>query len=168
MLELLLNLAGIDWQQFVDAAGFKKECRNKIQEAIECLPEAVIDELCKSGSGTCSIFAFSVARRIPNGPEQFIMGEIRRHRAIYSVDGVVVDSSARRAIQLTGAEHFGLQDGKKWRMEGMGTSSSALYFTVDDNDAGWQKFDVLKSHYQGVKNCLKQLLTSRSFVVLFR
>ncbi|EEQ30020.1 hypothetical protein McanMca71_007959 [Microsporum canis] len=170
MLDYLRSLGQTSWSDFISSKAFNAPLKGRIRTIVDSLPEAAIDNICKTGSGRCTTFTFTVIRNMSDGGRDFMMAGRRNHRATFTTDGVVVDPSACKVFKLVDSDMHTAPDKRTWMMENIESDTAKLYYTpnIDENDVHWEGFNRFESHYDGMKVCLNQLLTANSFVLLFR
>ncbi len=96
MLDYLVKLSGRTWDDFVRNPSFKSKKADLI-EAVLAAPDEDLRPLCM---GLCTSWCITVSQAT-GGLDSNNFGDQGHHRAAYTNDGIVVDSTARKALWLS-------------------------------------------------------------------
>ena len=96
MMEWLVRSSNRTWEDFLRRPDFKKE-RDMLKKIISDAEELDLRPLGANNTGACTSWAVLITSMLEG---EYNFGDKNRHRAAWHQDGLVIDSSAREALQL--------------------------------------------------------------------
>jgi hypothetical protein len=131
--ERILLYAEKDWAQMVAISAPQletdSEMKEKILQRIRNASEEELRSLWINRYGTCASWAVLLASKIAEDPNDLYFGDDGHHRVAFTRSGILIDSSAREALQL--------KDGVKYKyksctytLKGMDQDKPTLSYTV--------------------------------------
>lgn len=121
MMEWLVRSSNRTWEDFLRRPDFKKE-RDMLKKIISDAEELDLRPLWANNTGVCTSWAVLITSMLEG---EYNFGDKNRHRAAWHQDGLVIDSSAREALQLVEGVPQEL-NGTTWSMKQVGTADSIL------------------------------------------
>jgi hypothetical protein len=104
MVQWLLEKSQRTWEDFIKAPGFKGDYEI-LKKAIQDADEEELRPLWVNFTGVCTSWAVHIIMALSVGNQMpYAFGDKQNHRAAWSQDGIVTDSSARNALQLCEGE----------------------------------------------------------------
>jgi hypothetical protein len=92
MFDFLLTLSGKSWKIFLSNPSFDKD---EMLSKINTLTPDQLEPSWNSGNGLCTSFAIFIATKTDG---HFVYGDQGNHRAAFNKEGIIIDSSARKAL----------------------------------------------------------------------
>ncbi|KAM5471098.1 hypothetical protein MauCBS54593_003436 [Microsporum audouinii] len=124
--------------------------------------------LWKNGTGLCTSFAIYIASRLENSdhPTLFQFAELNGiHRACFSRDGTIIDSSARKILEVKDEKPISGYKGH-WNLDKSSNDLTLLFKA--SKSSKFTAFQPLQSYVKAMHNCILQLCDQESFLCLFR
>jgi hypothetical protein len=106
-------------------------------------------------TGTCTLWAINISKQLSRSPSGLALGDLGHHRAAWPDNGIIIDSSARRAIILEGGK-FSNEKGE-WEL---GASSSRPKTRMKRRNSGSLK---KRSHQKMPPTVLQKEQLSNTF-----
>jgi hypothetical protein len=114
LFERTVLYAGKDWAQMVAMSVHQletdSEMKERILQRIRNANEEELRSLWANYYGVCTSWAVLLASKIAEDPNDLYFGDVGHHRMAFTRSGILIDSSAREALQL--------KDGVKCRCRG--------------------------------------------------
>ena len=129
LLQKLLELTETPLRTYIQDPESLKANKATTNAAIKAARCGELEDLWQTATGTCTIWAVNLARQLTGSPSGLILGDLGNHRAAWSENGVVIDSSVLRAIDLSANEQYCSEKKGSWRIE-RGTGGAKLLFKV--------------------------------------
>jgi hypothetical protein len=131
MFAFLLQLAGQSWEEFLLNPTFK-QMGEDLKQKILALEERDIISLWSEGHGLCTFWCIYICDKSLrlNTAEDF--GDQRSHYAAFGNDGVIIDSSARKALLCQPGEIVTV-DNKAWWIENIDQTDAKLFSVRKSN-----------------------------------
>ena len=129
MLQWCLEKSGRSWEHFIEHPNFD-ESRDILLQAIDNATSEDLYQLWANGTGTCTCWPISVIDGLQKRSHKttYIYGEKESgHRAAWSDEGIVLDSSARRPFLLSHPNEEYIFNATRWKMDNIGTVNANLY-----------------------------------------
>ena len=112
--EKIVLYAEKDWAQMVTISAHRletdSETKEKILQRIRNADDEELRSLWINRYGTCASWAVLLASKIAGDPNDLYFGDDGYHRVAFTRSGILIDSSAREALQL--------KDGVKYKYKG--------------------------------------------------
>jgi hypothetical protein len=103
-LEKIFLYSGKDWAQMVAISVHQleteSETKGRIIQRIQNANENELRSLWADNHGTCSSWAVLLASKIAKDPNDLYFVDVGHHKLAFTKSGILIDSSAREAIQL--------------------------------------------------------------------
>ena len=123
----------------------------------------IVNILLSEGVGTCTTLAVHVSRQAPT--RVFTLGDTGHHRVAWTSDGILIDSSACRLVQLS--DNIPQTCAKvTFRRRSTADGSSILEFSK--NNKPFQQIEALATVRDALKRSFAQIISGEKMTFLFR
>ena len=123
----------------------------------------IMNTLLSDGFGTCTTFTVYVTRQAPM--LDFKLGDTGGHRVAWTNEGILVDSSSRKLVQLIDdVTHTGGNVKYLWKS----TTDGSGILEISNDGKPFQQIEAVTSIKEGVRRSFASVISSNNMIILFR
>jgi hypothetical protein len=129
MFEVIVQLSGKTWEEFVQIPRFDKSSMKHLEKRIRQSPDDELRKLWVEHHGLCTSWSILIASMLFDDPNTMLFGDDGSHRLAYTSHGLIIDSSTRIPVLLKGDKAY-TKGGITYSMSMVEGQQPSLSYTV--------------------------------------